>query len=177
MDNQLIPDEIIMNKIYYIRGQKIMLASDLAELYNIETRVLNQAVNRNLKRFPPDFMFQLSENEYLSLTSQFVMSKKGRGGRRVLPFVFTEHGVLMLSSILNSDRAIEVNIQVMRIFTKIRQMLFDNTELRLEIEKIKFKINNQDKNMEIVFRYLDELIDKKEEPQERKRIGYKPDTF
>ena len=177
MDNQLIPDEIIMNKIYYIRGQKIMLASDLAELYNIETRVLNQSVNRNLKRFPPDFMFQLSEDEYLSLTSQIVMSKKGRGGRRVLPFVFTEHGVLMLSSILNSDRAIEVNIQVMRIFTKIRQMLFDNTELRLEIEKIKFKINNQDKNMEIVFRYLDELIDKKEEPVERKRIGYKPDTL
>src|ERR1700733_13067959 len=128
MDNQLIPDKIIMNKIYYIRGQKIMLASDLAELYNIETRVLNQSVNRNLKRFPPDFMFQLSEDEYSSLTSQIVMSKKGRGGRRVLPFVFTEHGVLMLSSILNSDRAIEVNIQVMRIFTKIRQMLFDNTE-------------------------------------------------
>ncbi|MFA6087242.1 ORF6N domain-containing protein [Mucilaginibacter sp.] len=177
MENQLIPDEIIMNKIYYIRGHKTMLASDLAELYNIETRVLNQSVNRNLKRFPPDFMFQLSENEYSSLTSQFVMSKKGRGGRRVLPFVFTEHGVLMLSSVLNSDRAIEVNIQVMRIFTKIRQMLFDNTELRLEIEKIKSKINSQDKNMEIVFRYLDELIDKKVEPQERKRIGYKPDNL
>ena len=176
MENQLIPDEIIMNKIYYIRGHKTMLASDLAELYNIETRVLNQSVNRNLKRFPPDFMFQLSENEYSSLTSQIVMSKKGRGGRRVLPFVFTEHGVLMLSSVLNSDRAIEVNIQVMRIFTKIRQMLFDNKELRLEIEKIKSKINNQDKNMEIVFRYLDELIDRKGEPQERTRIGYKPDN-
>ena len=154
-----------------------MLASDLAELYNIETRILNQSVNRNLKRFPPDFMFQLSENEYSSLTSQIVMSKKGRGGRRVLPFVFTEHGVLMLSSVLNSDRAIEVNIQVMRIFTKIRQMLFDNTELRLEIEKIKSKINSQDKNMEIVFRYIDELIDRKVEPQERKRIGYKPDNL
>jgi hypothetical protein len=177
MENQLIPDEIIMNKIYYIRGHKTMLASDLAELYNIETRVLNQSVNRNLKRFPPDFMFQLSENEYSSLTSQIVMSKKGRGGRRVLPFVFTEHGVLMLSSVLNSDRAIEVNIQVMRIFTKIRQMLFDNTELRLEIEKIKSKINSQDKSMEIVFRYLDEMIDRKVEPQERKRIGYKPDNL
>ncbi|WP_354003292.1 ORF6N domain-containing protein [Mucilaginibacter aquariorum] len=88
-------------------------------------------------------MFQLSENEYSSLTSQIVMSKKGCGGRRVLPFVFTGHGVLMLSSVLNSDRAIEVNIQVMRIFTKIRQMLFNNTELRLEIEKINSKINNQ----------------------------------
>ena len=173
MENQIIPDEIIMNKIYFIRGQKVMLASDLAELYKIETRVLNQSVNRNLKRFPPDFMFQFSEDEYLSLTSQFVMSKKGRGGRRVLPYVFTEHGVLMLSSILNTDRAIDVNIQVMRIFTKIRQMLFDNTEFRLEIEKIKSKLHNQDKNMEIVFRYLDELIDKKQEPQERKRIGYK----
>ncbi|MFB9841269.1 ORF6N domain-containing protein [Mucilaginibacter ginsenosidivorans] len=137
MEDQFIPDEIIMNQIYYIRGQKVMLASDLAELYNIETRVLNQSVNRNLKRFPSDFMFQLSENEYSSLTSQFVMSKKGRGGRRVLPFAFTEHGVLMLSSVLNSDRAIQVNIQVMKIFTKIRQRLLDNTELRLEIEKIK----------------------------------------
>jgi len=177
MENQLIPDEIIMNKIYYIRGHKTLLASDLAELYNIETRVLNQSVNRNLKRFPPDYMFQLSENEYSSLTSQFVMSKKGRRGRRVLPFVFTEHGVLMLSSVLNSDRAIDVNIQVMRVFTKIRQMLFDNTEWRLEIEKIKSKINGQDKNMEIVFRYLDELIDRKSEPQQRRRIGYKPDKI
>jgi len=177
MDRQVISDEIIMNKIYYIRGHKVMLASDLAELYNIETRVLNQSVNRNLRRFPPDFMFQLSEDEYLSLTSQIVMSKKGRGGRRVLPYVFTEHGVLMLSSVLNTDSAIEVNIQVMRIFTKIRQMLFDNTELRLEIEKIKSHLDSQDKNMEIVFKYLDELIDKKHEPQQRKRIGYKPDDF
>jgi len=154
-----------------------MLASDLAELYNVETRVLNQSVKRNLKRFPSDFMFQLSENEYSSLTSQFVMSKTGRGGRRVLPFAFTEHGVLMLSSVLNSDRAIQVNIQVMRIFTKIRRMLLDNTELRLEIEKIKSKIDNQDKNMEIVFRYLDELVDKKETDTPRIRIGYKPDTL
>lgn len=154
-----------------------MLAKDLAELYNIETRVLNQSVNRNLKRFPPDFMFQLSENEYSSLTSQFVMSKKGRGGRRVLPYVFTEHGVLMQSSVLNSDRAIEVNIQVMRIFTKIRQMLFDNVELKFEVEKIKAKMNNHDKNMELVFSYLDELIDKKESNESRLRIGYKPDEL
>lgn len=177
MENQSIPEEVIMGKIYCFRGQKTMLASDLAQLYDIETRVLNQSVSRNLKRFPPDFMFQLSENEFSSLTSQFVISKKGRGGRRVLPYAFTEHGVLMLSSVLNSDRAIEVNIQVMRIFTKIRQMLLDNTELKLEIEKIKSKIDNQDKNMEIVFQYLDELIDKKNDVPERKRIGYKPDVL
>jgi hypothetical protein len=175
--NLLIPDEIVMNKIYYIREHKVMLASDLAELYDIETRILNQAVNRNLKRFPSDFMFQLSDDEYKSLTSQFVMSKKGRGGRRVLPFVFTEHGVLMLSSVLNSDRAIAVNIQVMRIFTRVRRMLTDNTELRLEIERIKSKLENQDKNMEIVFRYLDELIDKSPDPVPRKAVGYKPEGF
>jgi hypothetical protein len=109
--------------------------------------------------------------------STFVSLQKGWGGRRALPFVFTEHGVLMLSSVLNSDRAIAVNIQVMRIFTKIRKMLFDNTELRLEIEKIKSKIDNHDKNMEVVFRYLDELIDRKGKPRERKTIGYKPDSL
>jgi hypothetical protein len=154
-----------------------MLASDLAELYNIETRVLNQSVNRNLKRFPPDFMFQLTEDEYRLLTSQIVMSKNGRGGRRVLPYVFTEHGVLMLSSVLNSDHAIAVNIQVMRIFTRVRRMLTDNTELRLEIEKIKAKLDNHDKNMEIVFRYLDELAEAKSNQQPRKRIGYKSDDL
>lgn len=173
----LIPDEIVMSKIYYVRDQKVMLASDLAELYGIETRVLNQSVSRNLKRFPLDFMFQLSEVEYKSLTSQIVMSKTGRGGRRVLPFVFTEHGVLMLSSVLNSDRAIEVNIQVMRIFTRIRKMLTENTELRLEIEKIKSKLENQNKNMDIIFRYLDELVEKAADSSPRKAVGYKPDGF
>ena len=105
--------------------------------------------------------------------SQIATSK--RGGRRKLPYVFSEHGVLMLSSVLNSKQAIQVNIQVMRIFTRIRQMFIDNTELRLEIEKIKTKLDNQDKNMEVVFRYLDELIEKKQEPTERRMIGYKPD--
>ena len=175
MENQIIPDEIIMNKIYYIRGQKVMLDSDLAELYGVETRRLNEQVARNNDRFPDDFMFRLDENEFESLMSQFATSK--RGGRRKLPYVFSEHGVLMLSSVLNSKQAIQVNIQLMRIFTRIRQMFIDNTELRLEIEKIKTKLHNQDKNMEIVFRYLDELIEKKHEPQERKTIGYKPDGF
>jgi len=175
MENQFIPDEIIMNKIYYIRGQKVMLDSDLAELYGVETRRLNEQVARNIDRFPDDFMFRLDENEFASLMSQIATSN--RGGRRKLPYVFSEHGVLMLSSVLNSKQAIQVNIQVMRIFTRIRQMFIDNTELRLEIEKIKTKLGNQDKNMEVVFRYLDELIDKKQEPQQRKTIGFKPDGF
>ncbi len=172
----LIPDEIIMNKIYYIRGQKVMLDSDLAELYGVETRRLNEQVARNADRFPEDFRFRLNENEFESLMSQFATSK--RGGRRKLPYMFSEHGVLMLSSILNSKQAIQVNIQIMRIFTRIRELFVDNTEIRLEIEKIKNKLENQDNNMEIVFRYLDELIEKQEHPNPpRKRIGYKPDDL
>ncbi|MBP8033820.1 MAG: ORF6N domain-containing protein [Bacteroidia bacterium] len=166
-----IPDELVMNKIYLIRNQKVMLDSDLAELYLVETKVLNQQVKRNLKRFPDDFMFQLTEQEFDHLKSQFVTSSWG--GKRKLPYVFTEQGVAMLSGILNSDRAIAVNIQIMRIFTRIRQMLADNIDLRLDIEKIKNKLNNQDKNMEIVFRYLDELLEKKENPIKRNKIGYK----
>ncbi len=167
----VVPDEVVMNKIYVIRNQKVMRDKDLAELYQVETRILNQQVQRNLKRFPDDFMFQLTESEFKSLISQFVISN--RGGTRKLPFVFTEQGVAMLSGILNSDRAIAVNIQIMRIFTRVRQMLTDNTELRLDIEKIKKKLDNQDKNMEIVFRYLDELLEKKESPKPRAKIGYK----
>jgi len=175
MENQFIPDEVIMTKIFYIRGQKVMFDSDLAELYGVETRRLNEQVARNIDRFPDDFMFRLDEKEFESLISQIATSK--RGGRRNLPYVFSEHGVLMLSSVLNSKQAIKVNIQVMRIFTRIRQMFIDNTELRLDIEKIKSKLDNQDKNMEIVFRYLDELIEKKDNPPPRKTIGFKPDGF
>lgn len=171
----IIPDEIILNKIFYIRDQKVMIDSDLAQLYGVETRRLNEQVARNIDRFPEDFMFRLNDKEFESLISQFATSK--HGGRRKLPYVFTEHGVLMLSSVLNSKQAIQVNIQVMRIFTRIRQMFIDNTELRLEIEKIKTKLDNQDKNMEVVFRYLDELSEKKAEPKPRKRIGYKSDDL
>jgi hypothetical protein len=170
----VIPDEVVMNKIYIIRGQKVMLDVDLADLYQVETKVLNQQVKRNLKRFPDDFMFQLTHTEFENLKSQIVTSSWG--GTRKLPLVFTEQGVAMLSGILNSDRAISVNIQIMRIFTKVRQMLTDNTELRLDIEKIKKKLDNQDKNMEIVFRYLDELLEKKSKlavTVKRTKIGYK----
>jgi hypothetical protein len=171
----IVPDEIVMNQIYFIRNQKVMLDKELAELYQVATGVLNQAVQRNIKRFPSDFMFQLTEQEWSNLKSQIVTSSWG--GRRSLPYVFTEQGVAMLSGILNSDLAIAVNIQIMRIFIRIRQMFIDNTELRLEVEKIKGKLDNQDKNMEIVFRYLDELIEAKHNPKPRRRIGFKSDEI
>ncbi|RYU90967.1 ORF6N domain-containing protein [Mucilaginibacter terrigena] len=172
MENKMIlPDEIVMNQIYFIRDQKVMLDKQLAELYQVSTSALNQAVARNFKRFPPDFMFQLNNNEWANLKSQIETSSWG--GRRKLPYAFTEQGVAMLSGILSSERAIAVNIQIMRVFIRIRQMLIDNTELRLEIEKIKNKLDNQDKNMEIVFRYLDELIEVKDNPTPRKQIGFK----
>ena len=169
-----IPDEVVMNKIYGIRDQKAMLDRDLAELYGVETKVFKQAVRRNITRFPKDFIFEMSKEELENWRSQFVTSKEDRQGLRYMPFCFTEQGVTMLSCILNSQRAIHVNIQIIRIFTRIRQMLTDNTELRLEIEKIRNKLDNQDKNMDVVFQYLDELLDKKEKPiPQRKAIGYK----
>ena len=166
----LVPEEVIMNQIYYIKGQKVMLDKDLAELYQVTTGNLNKAVQRNLKRFPKDFMFQLTPEEFKSLMFQNGISSWG--GTRKLPYAFTEQGVAMLSGILNSDRAISVNIQIMRVFTRIRQMLIDNTELRLAIEEIKKKTDNNTKNIELVFQYLDELLEKKEDQTPRKKIGY-----
>ena len=171
----IIPEDILLNKIYEIRGHKVMLDSDLAELYGVETRTLNQAIKRNIERFPEDFMFQLTKEEWSSLISQIVTSKKGRGGTRKLPFAFTEHGVLMLSSVLNSQQAIQVNIQIVRIFTRLRNLLIEHTELQLDIADIKEHLQNHDKNIELVFSYLDKLIDKKIGP--RKRIGFMPDDL
>jgi len=157
----VVPDDIIMNKIYYIRGQKVMLDRDLAELYDVETKVLKQSVKRNLARFPKDFMFEMSKPEFENWRPQFVTSNYDKMGLRYSPFCFTEQGVAMLSSILNSKGAIKVNIQIISVFTRIRQMLFDNTELRLAIEEIRKKTDNNTKNIELVFKYLDELLDKK----------------
>ncbi len=171
-ENQIVlPDELISNKIYLIRNKKVMLDRDLADLYGVLTGNLNKAVKRNIKRFPGDFMFRLTKEEFDNLIFQFGTSSWG--GTRRLPYAFTEQGVAMLSGILNSDRAINVNIQIMRIFTKIREMLTDNLSLKLEIEEIKKKIKNQDKNIELVFSYLDELIEKQENPKPRKQIGFK----
>ena len=169
-----LSEELISNKIYFIRNQKVMLDRDLAVLYGIETRVLKQAVRRNISRFPEDFMFELNKSEFENWKSQIVISNSEKMGLRYLPMVFSEHGILMLSSVLNSDKAIQTNIQIMRIFTKVRQMLLDTTDLKIDILQIQKKLENHDKNIELVFSYLDELTDKKESKKPRPKIGYKP---
>jgi hypothetical protein len=175
-NNVVLTEDQISHKIYFIRGHKVMLDSDLAELYGVETKQLKRQVRRNLGRFPDDFMFELNQREYPFSRSQNGTLKQGEN-IKYAPMVFTEQGVSMLSSVLTSERAIKVNIQIMRIFTKVRQMLADNTELRLEIEKIKSRLDNQDKNMDVVFRYLDELTAPKEQQVPRQRIGFKPDAL
>jgi len=166
-----IPDEIITSKIYLIRNQKVMLDSDLAELYLVETKRLNERVKRNIKRFPEDFMFRLTKEEWKNLKSQNATSSWG--GRREAPYAFTEHGVLMLSGVLNSERAIAVNIKIMRVYTKIKEMFFSNKDLLLRMEKIERNLSNQNKNIELVFSYLDELVKKKENQKPITKIGYK----
>ncbi|MEC4003509.1 ORF6N domain-containing protein [Flavobacterium sp. SUN052] len=168
----IISEETISDKIYFIRNQKVMLDRDLATLYGIQTKVLKQAVKRNISRFPDDFMFELSDAEFSNWRSQIVTSNSDKMGLRYAPMAFTEHGVLMLSSVLNSDKAIQTNISIMRIFTKVRQMLLETTEIKLDIAQIQKKLENHDKNIELVFSYLDELSDKKEE-KPRTKIGYK----
>ena len=155
----LIPLENVKDKIFLIREKKVMIDKDLAQLYKVETKVLKQAVRRNKDRFPEDFMFELSNEEFIILRSQFVTSSWG--GARYVPMAFTEQGVAMLSSVLNSRQAIQVNIQIMRVFAQMREMLVDTLSLKLDIEEIKKKLKNQDKNIELVFNYLDELIEKK----------------
>ena len=169
---QAIPpdDEILVSKIYIIRNQKVMLDRDLANLYGVETRTLKQAVRRNIDRFPEDFMFELTNDEVENMVSQFVIpDKKLFGG--ALPFAFTEQGVAMLSSVLNSKLAIQINIQIMRIFTRMRQLLADNTEVKLEIAEIKHTVEQiakkqkgHDQNIELLFEYIDRLQETTEKP-------------
>jgi phage regulator Rha-like protein len=168
-----IPDEVVMSKIYSVRGQKVMLDRDLAELYGVETKRLKESVRRNINRFPLDFMFELTKEEFSNWRTQFATSNSDRMGLRVPPFAFTEHGVLMLASVLNSEKAIQVNIQIVRIFTRIREAFTDNQSIKLEIEEIKKKLENQDKNIELVFTYLDELIERQENPTPRPSVGFK----
>ncbi len=164
-----IPDEIVIDKMYLIRDQKVMLDEDLAELYGIETKRLNEQVARNTDRFPKDFMFRLTEEEFAILKSQNATSSWG--GRRSLPYAFTEHGVLMLSSVLNSKQAIQVNIQIMRIYTRIREMLITHKDLLLLVEQVEKKLIKQDQKIETLFAYLNKFIEKEDKP--RKAIGYK----
>ena len=160
----IIPKERIANKIYAIRDIKVMLDRDLAELYGVETRVLNQAVRRNLKRFPEDFMFELTRDEIMRI-SQIVTSSKIKYSKRV--HAFTEQGVAMLSSVLNSDRAIQVNILIMRAFTQLRSMLSTHKELKRKIESMERKYDRQ---FRVVFDAIKQLIDTESKP--KKKIGF-----
>ncbi|OGF48945.1 DNA-binding protein [Candidatus Giovannonibacteria bacterium RIFCSPLOWO2_12_FULL_44_25] len=161
----MIPSERIISRIFLIRGRKVMIDQDLAELYVVETKALNLAVKRNLARFPSDFMFQLSEKEFKNLRSQIETSRWG--GRRYVPYAFTEQGVAMLSSILNSDRAIQVNIQVIRTFTKLRELLATNKELRVKIENMEKKY---DAELRQVFDVLKQLLIQESKP--KGQIGF-----
>ena len=165
-----VPVQLIERRIYLIRGQKVMIDTDLAELYGVPTFRLNEAVKRNKKRFPEDFMFQLTKEEEESLTSQIAISKTGRGGRRTHPYAFTEQGVAMLSSVLKSERAIEVNIAIMRAFVKLREMLETNEELNRKFAAVIRKLATHDKYFKVVFDELKKLTHQPDKP--RRQIGF-----
>ena len=168
----LIPVEIIGKKILLIRGEKVMLDADLAELYEVETFNLNKAVKRNIDRFPQDFIFQLTKEEADSLRFQIGMSKKeGRGGRRYLPYAFTEQGVAMLSSVLNSKRAVKVNIEIMRAFVRLRQMLASNAELERKLNALENKYDHQFKGVFDAIKQLMTPLDTKK----KSKIGFRRD--
>lgn len=165
------PDELIMQKIYLIRNQKVMLDSDLAEIYGVSTKRLKEQVKRNLERFPDKYMFQLTKDEAECSRSQNATLNRG-DNIKYLPHAFTEHGILMLSNVLKSKRAIEVSMRIIEIFVYLREHLTNNLEMRIEIEQIKKKISNYGQNIELIFQYLDELMEKAEQPELRKPIGF-----
>lgn len=168
----IVPDEIITNKIYFIRNQKVMLDRDLAELFEVIPLRLRQQVKRNINKFPEHFMFRLSEIEAeMMIAEKAIPSIQSLGGS--LPYVFTEHGVLQLANVLKSERATQMSIKIIEVFVNLRNFLTDNLNLKLEVDMIKKKLINHDKNIELVFSYLDELIEKKENVIERTKIGYK----
>ena len=167
----MIPDELVMNKIYLVREQKVMLDRDLAELYGVETKRLKEAIRRNIVRFPYDFMFELTQEEFESLRSQIASSKIGRGGARYLPMAFTEQGVAMLSSVLKSEIAISVNIQIIRIFTRMREIIMTHKNILLQLEKIEKKLAGHDNDITPIFQYLKQLLHPPQ--QTRRKIGFK----
>jgi len=166
-----LPDEVIMNKIYVVGNKKVMIDRDLADLYGVETKRLKEAVRRNINRFPKDFMFEMNEDEFGNWRTQFATSKSDRVGLRYAPFCFTEQGVTMAACILNSERAIAVNIQIIRIFTKMREMLLTNKDIFLQLEKLEIKLANHDKDILIIFKYLKQLLNPPEPT--RRRIGFR----
>jgi phage regulator Rha-like protein len=177
-DNKIdvsIPDEVIMSKIYLIRGRKVMLDRDLADLYGVETKQLKRAVRRNMDRFPEDFMLEMTKQELENWRCQFGTSNKEKMGLRIPPFAFSEHGAVMLASVLNSERAIRVNVQIIRIFNKMREMLMAHKDILLQLEQIQHKLADHDKNILLIFKYIKQLEQKEKDEidqQKRRKIGF-----
>lgn len=166
----IIPDELVMNKIYLIRGQKVMLDKDLAVLYDIQPIRLREQVKRNINRFPENFMFQLNEKETDLMVSQnAIPSRKHLGGS--LPYVFTEHGVLMLANILKSERAMLVSIRVIEIFVKMRELLLTHKDILLQLQKIERKLTGHDEDIALIFQYLKQLLNPTQPP--RNKVGFR----
>jgi len=170
-----VADEAIMNKIFMVRGQKVMIDRDLADLYEVETKRLKEAVRRNLNRFPKDFMFAMNKKEFANWRTQFATSSKDKQGLRYAPFCFTEQGVTMLACVLNSKRAIDVNIQIIRIFTRMKEMLLTNKDILIQMQKVEKKLTEHDEDIRLIFEYMKKLLSPPQEP--RRRIGFKPDDL
>jgi hypothetical protein len=173
----LVPVERIEKAILVVRGHKVMLDRDLAELYEVSTKVLNQAVRRHSQRFPADFMFQLSKMEFENWRSQIVTSNSAaKMGVRRRPYAFTEHGIAMLSSVLNSDRAIEVNIAIMRAFVKLREILSTHKDLARKLEEVERKLGHHDEHFRVVFEAIRQLMLPPPAPEKKGRIGFARDN-
>jgi hypothetical protein len=176
-ESSLIPAERIERAILLFRGHKVMLDKDLAELYGVPTKVLNQAVKRNALRFPDDFMFQLSDKEFENWRSQIVTSNSAaKMGLRRRPYAFTEQGVAMLSSVLNSDRAVEVNIAIMRAFVKLREILATHKDLARKLDDVERKLGQHDEHFRIVFEAIRQLMLPPPTPETKKKIGFARDS-
>jgi phage regulator Rha-like protein len=166
----ILADEVIMNKIYFIRGQKVMIDRDLAELYGIETRRLKEQVNRNINRFPDHFMFELSKEENENLRSQNATLKQGAFSK-YLPYAFTEHGVLMLSNVLKTESAIEMSIKIIDVFVKLREIIMSHKDILLKLEQLEKKLLSQEEDVLLIFKYVKQLLARPNPP--RPRIGFR----
>lgn len=168
---KVITDEVILNKIYLIRGQKVMLDSDLADLYGVDTKRLKEQVNRNITRFPPRFMFKLTKKENDALRSQFATLKRGAHSK-YLPYAFTEHGVLMLSNVLKSNRAIEMSIKIIDVFVKVREMLLSHKDILLKIEQLENQVVQNSGDIQKIFSVLKGFLIPPDQAN-RRRIGFR----
>ena len=164
----------IEKRVLFIRGVKVLLDTDLAELYGVTVKRLNQQIKRNKGRFPDDFMFQLTQKELNSLRLQFATSKRGRGGRRYLPFAFTEHGAIMAASVLNSERAVEMSLFIVRAFVRLREMLITHRELAMKFSELERKLDTHDNAIQQIIEAIRELMEPPDRPQ--KQIGFRSES-